>query len=65
MCSICKRGRLVLHPIGRNHPAANISLCNLLVSELKVEQKLQHTDVKTTRVNYADLGKSTHGQPSE
>jgi hypothetical protein len=65
MCSICKRVRVVLHPIGRRQSAANISLCNMLVTEVEVEQNLRHSDLRITRKSYSGHGNAMNGNCSE
>jgi hypothetical protein len=52
MCSVCKRVRGVLHPTDGNQAVANILLCNMLLTEIEVEQKLRHSDVMVSRKNY-------------
>ena len=49
MCSVRKRVRVALHPIGRNQSAAKISLCNVLLTEVEAEQRPRHSKVTTTR----------------
>ncbi len=65
MCSICKRVRVILHPIGRHQSAANISLCNMLVTEVEVEQNLRHSDLRITRKNYSAHGYLMNGNHPE
>jgi hypothetical protein len=65
MCSVCKRVRVALHPIGRNHSAANLSLCNMLLTEAEAEQKLRHSDVMITRKNHSAHGYAINGKHPE
>ncbi len=65
MCSLCKRVRAALHPHGRSHSTANISLCNLLLTEVEAEQKLRHSDVRITRKNYSAHEYAMNGKHHE